>query len=133
MNKVLNHQTTDMDRNRWRLPFGFFAGPVLWGLQILVGYGLATVACQSGNNWLVYLTIGIAALIVLIAGILAYQAWSARAENSLLLEPDQAQDPQAFWAASGFVVSTLFFLLILTTAVAAFFLSPCPIITMPLP
>jgi hypothetical protein len=129
----MNHENTEVPRNSWRLPFGFYAGPVLWGLQILVGYGLATVACESGNSWLVYITVGIAALIVLIAGVLAYQGWSARSDKSLLLETDQAQDTQSFWALSGFAVSTLFFLLILTTAVAAIFLSPCPIITMPLP
>jgi len=121
------------DQNRWQLPVGFFAGPILWGLEILVGYGLSTVACRNGNKLPVYLTTGIAALLVLIAGAMAYQAWSSRANDSMLVETDQAQQTPMFWAVSGFVVSTLFFLLILTTAVAAFFLSPCPIITMPLP
>jgi len=120
-----------MGRNRWQLPFAFFAGPVLWGLQILIGYGLVTAACISGSSWLVYLMIGIAALIVLIAAILAYRAWPVRSDKSLVLETDQ--ETQTFWAISGFAISTLFFLLILATAVAAFFLSPCPIITMPLP
>jgi hypothetical protein len=133
MEDEMNHQTTEMDRNRWRLPFGFFAGPVLWGLQILIGYGLATLACQSGNSWLVYLTTGLAALIVLIAGILVYQVWSRRSNDSLLMETDRAQDTRMFWEVSGLAVSTLFFFLILATAVAAIFLSPCPIITMPLP
>src|SRR5574338_865482 len=111
MKEVMDHQDTQMARNRWRLPFGFFAGPVLWGLQILVGYGLVTVACQSGNSWLVYLTVGIAALIVLVAGLLAYRAWNNHSDTSLLLATDQAQDTQTFWALSGFAVSALFFLL----------------------
>jgi hypothetical protein len=129
----MNHQKTEVDRSRWQLPFGFFAGPVLWGLQILIGYGLVTAACTSGNSWYVYLLIGLAALIVLIAGVLAYRALNTRSDRSYLLETDQAQDTQEFWAVSGVAVSTLFFLLILTTAVAALFLSPCPIITMPMP
>ena len=129
----MNRQNSEVHRNRWQLPFGFFAGPVLWGLQLLVGYGLVTVACTSGNSWFVYLTMGIAALIVLIAGILVYRAWSRRSEDSLLVETDQAQDTRRFWEVSGLAISTLFFLLILATAVAAIFLNPCPLITMPLP
>jgi hypothetical protein len=81
------------DKDKWRLPFGFLAGPVLWGLQILVGYGLVTVSCTTGNKLPVYLTI----------------------------------------ALSGLIVLGLFFLLILATVITAFFLSPCPVITMPLP
>ena len=127
------NQKTQSSTNRWRLPFGFFAGPVLWGLQILVGYGLATVACTIGNKLSVYIAIILSALIVLAAAILAYQSWSSRAENSLLVETNQVHENTSFWAVSGFVVSTLFFLLIMVTAITAFFLSPCPIITMPLP
>ena len=129
----MNTEKTQINRNRWKLPFGFFAGPILWGLQILVGYGLVSVACVSGSKWPVYLTVGIAGLIVLFAGTLTYQAWNSDANNSILLDVDEIQESTPFWAVSGFVVSMLFFLLILTTGVAAIFLSPCPIITMPLP
>jgi hypothetical protein len=133
MKEEMTKQKRQFNRNRWQLPFGFFAGPILWGLQILVGYGLVTLACMDGNKLPVYLTVGIAALIVLVAGVLAYQAWNSRAENSILLATDTAQETPVFWAVSGFFVSTLFFLLILVTAITAIFLSPCPIITMPLP
>jgi hypothetical protein len=129
----MSDQNAQLERRNWQLPFGFFAGPILWGLQILVGYGLVTLACTNGNKLPVYLTVGIAGLIVLAAGALAYQAWNARNNGSILMDADEAQESSTFWAVSGFAVSTLFFLLILTTAVAAIFLSPCPIITMPLP
>ena len=129
----MTRQNKQVGRNRWQTPFEFFAGPILWGLQILVGYGLATVACTNGNKLPVYLTIGISALIVLVAGVLAYQAWNSRAQDSILVATDQAQETPMFWAVSGFFMSTLFFLLILATAITAVFLSPCPLITMPLP
>lgn len=129
----MTKQRTELNRGRWQLPFGFFAGPILWGLQILVGYGMVTVACTNGNKLPVYLTVGIAGLIVLVAGAMAYQAWTSRGDDSILVETEQAQETPVFWAVSGFLVSTLFFLLILTTAIAAIFLSPCPLITMPLP
>ena len=133
MKENMSNQETQITGRRWRLPFGFFAGPVLWGLEILVGYGLATLACVSENKWPVYLMTGIAGLIVLIAAVIAYQAWNSRTDESIFVETDQAQETPIFWAVSGLVVSTLFFSLILTTFVAAFFLSPCPLITMPLP
>lgn len=94
---------------------------------------MATVACINGNKLPVYLTVGIAGFIVLVAGVLAYQGWRSRAEDSIWQETNEAQEGPVFWEVSGFMVSTLFFLLILATAVAAIFLSPCPIITMPFP
>ena len=127
------NQKTQTNTGKWRLPFGFFAGPILWGLQIIVGYGLVTVSCNIGNKWPVYLTVALSGLIVLAAAVVTYQAWKSRADDSLLIATNQAQESTMFWAVSGFVISTLFFLLILATVVAAFFLSPCPIITMPLP
>ena len=129
----MSRKKTENNPSRWQLPFGFFAGPLLWGIQIIVSYGLVTVACVSGNKLPVYLTVGIAALIVLVAGVLAYRAWASTEHGSLLMATDQAQETPSFWAVSGFVVSTLFFLLILATFIAAIFLSPCPIITMPMP
>ena len=129
----MSKQKTVNDPRRWQLPFGFFAGPILWGLQIIVSYGLVTVACTSGNKLPVYLTVSTAALIVLVAGALAYRAWSSNSNASILVASDEAQETPVFWAVSGFVVSALFFLLILATAITALFLSPCPIITMPMP
>jgi hypothetical protein len=121
------------DDNKWRLPFGFFAGPVLWGLQILVGYGLVTVSCTIGNKLPVYLTIGLSGLIALVSAVVTYQAWRVQADDSLLMMTNQPQESALFWSISGFILSFLFFTLILATVITAFFLSPCPIITMPLP
>ena len=126
-------QKTLNDDNKWRLPFGFFAGPVLWGLQILVGYGLVTVSCRTGNKLPVYLTIALSGLIVLAAAAVTYQAWKFQSGNSLLMTTNEAQESAMFWTISGFVISLLFFILILVTVMTAFFLSPCPTITMPLP
>ena len=121
------------NNRRWQLPFGVLAGPILWGLQLLVGYGLASVSCAIGNKLPVYLMIALSALIVLAAAIVAYQAWRAEQGNSLLLATNQVQESRTFWTISGFVMSALFFILILVTGITALFLSPCPIITMPLP
>jgi hypothetical protein len=129
----MNHSQVKTARNRVGLPFGFFGGPVLWALQLIIGYGLVTVARNIGSKWPVLLEIAISGLIVLLASILAFSAWKSMTRDSLLREVDVQQESSNFWAVSGFVVSLLFFLAILTTFVAAFFLSPLPIITMPLP
>ncbi len=129
----MNTQTTSEPTRKWLLPFGFLAGPVLWGLQILVGYGLASLSCTLGNKLPVYLLIFLSALIVLAAAILTFQAWKTGASDSFSSEINQTRESKTFWAMAGFVLSGLFFVLILVTGIAAVFLSPCPIITMPLP
>ncbi len=48
-----------------------------------------------------YFTVGAAAVVVLIAGLLAYQAWRAIADTPMLLETDQAQETSTFWAVAG--------------------------------
>ncbi len=129
----MTNQESQITRSKWRLPFDFFAGPVLWGLQIIVGYGLVTVSCSIGNKWPVYVTVGLSALIVLIAALVALGAWRSVVDASIWMETNESQDATRFLIVSSFLVSLLFFLLILATFVAAFFLSPCPLITMPLP
>ncbi len=124
-----------IERRGWRIPFGFWAGPILWGLQILAGYGLATVSCNIGNKLPVLVLVGISGFIVLAAAFIAYAAWRGWPgdEGSIFMEADQADRTNTFLAVSGFVMSVLFFLLILATFVSDIFLRPCPIITMPLP
>ncbi len=125
----------DVERPGWRAPFGFWAGPILWGIQLLAGYGLATVSCTAGNKLPVLLTVGVSGLVVLAAAVIAYQAWRAQPEKaqSIFRETNRADRAATFLAVSGFVMSLLFFLLILATFISDLFLSPCPIITMRLP
>jgi hypothetical protein len=131
----MTNETQRIEHRGWRIPFGFFAGPLLYGLQLLVGYGLATVACAINNKWPVYALIGLSALIVLAAALVAHNSWHAwpGSERSIFLEADQSHDTTTFLAVSGFVISLLFFLLILATLIIDVFSSSCPVITMPLP
>ncbi len=119
----------------WRAPFGFWAGPILWGLQILAGYGLASVSCNAGSRLPVLLMSGISGVVVLAAAVVAYGAWRDWRDNGqpMMADANQPEHTSAFLAVSGFVVSLLFFLLILATFISDIFLSACPIITMPLP
>ncbi len=124
-----------IEHRGWRFPFAFFAGPALWGIQILAGYGLTTVSCNVASKVPVLLLIGISSVIVLAAAFIAYGAWRAwpGKERSIFMETGEADGTTTFLAVSSFAVSLLFFLLILATFLTDIFLSPCPIITMPLP
>ncbi len=129
------NRAEQVEHGGWRIPFGFLAGPILWGLQILAGYGLTTVACNIAGKLPVYVLTGLCGLIVLAATVVAYGAWRAGPgkERSILMETDDAGRTAAFLSMSGFVMSLLFFLLILATFISDIFLSPCPIITMTMP
>ncbi len=129
----MNSAHTQAVRNRVQIPFGFFAGPILWALQIIVGYGLASLARQIRSNWPVDLALIISAVIVLIAAILSLSAWRSIAHAGLLEETNVSQESANFWAISGFIISLIFFLTILATFIYGLFLSPLPIITMLMP
>ncbi len=124
-----------VEHRGWRFSFAFFAGPILWGLQILAGYGLVTVSCNIANKWPLYLLIGASAVIVLAAAIVAYGAWRnvPGLHHSILVDANQADETSRFLALASLFVSSLFFIVILATLIADIFLSPCPIITLPLP
>lgn len=128
-------RTEQIEHRGWRIPFGFWAGPVLWGLQILAGYGLTSVSCNIRNSLPVLVLVGASGLIALLAALVAYGAWRAwpGSARSIFMGADEVDRTTTFLAASGFIVSLLFFLLILSTFVSDLFISPCPIITMPLP
>ncbi len=117
----------------WRLLLTFLIGPVLWALQIGIGYGLAPLACNMQTKWPVYMTVFVSAVVVLIASYLSYQSLKATVAEPDLIEVDQLNGISEFITISSLLINLLFLGLILMTAITAFFLSPCPLITMPLP
>lgn len=131
----MSSEPQQIEHRGWRFPFAFFAGPILWGLQLLAGYGLTTVSCTLASKLPDYILIGVSGVIALAAAIVAVGAWRGRPgqQHSIWMETNEALDTSTFLAVSGFVMNLLFFLLIVATFVADIFLSPCPVITMPLP
>ncbi len=126
-------ERTDQPQHPFTLPFGFFAGPAAWALQILVGYALVPVACQSGSKLGIYLVSIMAAVIILVAGLRAYRNWREYAGQRELEDTEARTSPAAFIAISGALLSTLFFLLVVYTGVLMIFLNPCPVNTIPFP
>ncbi len=131
----MRNETRSTEQHGWQIRFGFFAGPVLWGLQLLVGYGLAAVSCNLGDKRPEYILLGISVLIVLAAAIVVDGAWrrSPGYPGSIFTGPVHSHDALTFLAVSSFIVSLLLFLLIVATLAVDILSSPCPIITMPLP
>ncbi len=120
--------------HHFSLPFGFFAGPVFWALQLLIGYALTPVACQAGTNLAIYIVSAVTGIIILAAGWLAYRNWREYSHGHRELVDSKAQiSSSEFVALSGALLSTLFFLLVLYTGVSMIFLNPCPVITQPFP
>lgn len=123
-----------LPRHRFTLPFSFFAGPAMWALQILIGYALATQSCLAGNKLSMYLLSAAVVLIVLASAFLAYRNWRGYAQGRRSLADIEANvSRQEFVAMGGALLSTMFLFPILLTSVSIIFLSPCPIITMPMP
>src|ERR1051326_1580817 len=121
---------------RWRLPFGFFAGPIAWAVQLFVQYALTPGVCRSRSNVPVALLGLIAALVALVAGLLSLTVWR-QAEGASHPDVRDLDAPEGtssdFIASAGFLLSTLFLLLIVATALYSLGLDSCPPITQTLP
>lgn len=120
--------------HKFSVPFSFFAGPAAWALQILIGYGLSAQSCIVGNKLSIYILSAAVALIVIASAYLAYRNWREYSRGRQSLTDLEAGIGRQEWVSlAGALLSTMFLLPILMTGVAIIFLSPCPVISMPLP
>jgi hypothetical protein len=130
----MNQAQVNQPRSSFVLPFSFFAGPAAWALQILIGYVLSTLACQSGSKVWIYILSAAVALIVIVSGFLAFRTWRDYARGRQALTDMEADISRQEWVAlAGTLLSTMFLLPILMTGIGIIFLNPCPVITMPMP
>lgn len=121
--------------------FGVLAGPIVWSLYFLAGYGLSEVACRlrllespmmglTALSLLILLLTLVALIVTLSAGFVAYRNWrhvnraglsSSSAAGSHRLDRDSGQ----FMALAGLMLSALFSFLILVTGLPVLVLHPC--------
>ena len=121
-----------IDRKRYspiRLAFMYFAPPAAWGLQLLIGYGLVTVACLNGTKIAFEALSVIAGLITLSSGLVSFLSWHHRGIVELEVTPNVDE----FVAVVGVLLAVIFFVLIAGTALYGAALDACPPISMPLP
>jgi hypothetical protein len=137
----MTHTPPRTDLYLLSLWFGVLAGPIVWSLHFLAGYGLSEVACRlrllespvmgltALSLIILFLTFG-ALIITLYAGFIAYRNWhSANREglpSSNAAEPRRLdRDSGQFMALSGLILSALFSFLILATGLPVLVLRPC--------
>jgi hypothetical protein len=120
--------------SNFALAYSILAGPILWFAHFVIVYGIAEFGCRANlNNWLYFapenMRLAIAGLtggmliIVAVGGMMALRQW-----NRLPRETEREATPQAytrFLVMMGILLSGLFFLSIIVTAVPAFFLNVC--------
>ncbi|HVU12101.1 MAG TPA: hypothetical protein VHD90_12525 [Phototrophicaceae bacterium] len=112
-----------------RLAFMFFAPPAAWGLQLLIGYGLVTVACLSGTKIAFEGLSLIVALITIVSGVTSFLSWHHRGIAELEVTPNADE----FVAVVGVLLAVIFLVLIVGTALYGAALAACPPISMILP
>jgi heme/copper-type cytochrome/quinol oxidase subunit 2 len=117
-----------------RLWYGVAAGPIIWILHLAVVYALASLSCERGflrfevmgviasSALIVILTI-IAVALVIFAGVLSYGSL-----QRIRADPDVSQ-PEAsryrFMAFSGIILSIIFAITILISAIPTLLLTTC--------
>ena len=106
--------------------FGFFAGPLAWAVQLLLGYAFVPFVC-GGSRLPFYIISGAAAVVTLWAGIVSFSNWrKTRGDDPAVVgRHDEGVTP--FMTYAGFITSTAFFALILTTGAGMLLLDPCRI------
>ena len=124
--------------SRW-LWFGFFGGPAAWSIQLLINYPMAAHFCYPQSSplseptfsglWTALITVNVLMLLTtLAAGAAAFVTWR-RARD----ETEGAHDPVLeggsgrvrFMAYAGMLVSALFLLAVLMSALPLFIVPVC--------
>jgi hypothetical protein len=119
--------------------FGLFGAPVAWSLQLLSSYALVAHGCYpaavprampivAGLRTVVLGGGGVALLIALVAGGIAWRSWGAmRGEphgaNEGMLKT--GEDRTRFMALAGILLSAVFLLGIVMNAIPVVLLRPC--------
>ena len=116
------------------------AGPILWSVHFLLVYMLAETYCQAGWNFSLLGLNGISFLVILLTilaviatvlfGLRSYRGWrSFHTDRSLSDQFRESsawfQGPIDFFYFTGFLLSTLFALVILFVGLPVIFLEPC--------
>lgn len=111
----------------WPLWFGLFGGVTAWLLHLAIGFALVHDACAIGwaglDLWLWIIT-GALGFVALIATFVAYGTWR-RANRQEDTASEIMRGRTYFMGFMGAWLSGLSLLMILTTAVAIFWLNPC--------
>jgi hypothetical protein len=106
------------------LLFGILAGPIAWGLHLVVSYVLVVYVCGDVWEYVLHaVTFGTAA-VSLFAGWLAWR-YRKRLPEDVDLAEDRRTLRSRFMAQLGIYSGILFFVVIVAEGLPPFFLSTC--------
>jgi hypothetical protein len=108
---------------------GFFLAPAVFFAHLQLAYVLVPWSCVTGQHAWLHVA-GIASVLLALAGTaLAWWVWGRESDGAESHEPtgqDGGPTPRArFVGVIGFVMGTMFSLLLAAQWVSAFFISPC--------
>jgi len=124
-------ESTQRRNNAGILWFVFLAGPVLWIIDLMVGYPIAAIGCDAhfmGATVLLHLLTLACAAGTAVAGVVAWRRWQASGAGEMSVAGGGGRSG-TFMELAGILMSVLFFVLILFEDVAIFVLRPCVGIT----
>jgi hypothetical protein len=112
---------------QFSLWFGMLGGAGAWALHLVVNYSLVPVACSTGMDFLLYLTIPAFSGITLLAIFLAWRGWASTRGMDETNGNGQRLMVQRvrFMALSGLAMSGFFLMVILAQSVPIIMQDPC--------
>lgn len=124
-------ETRQRTGNQGVLWFVFLAGPVLWIIDLMLGYIIAAIGCDAhydGATLLGHLLTLVCALGAAYAGSVAVKHWRQSGADELAVAAGGGRS-RTFMALAGILLSAYFLLLIIGEDIALFVLKPCQSIT----
>jgi len=114
----------------WRLAAlwtGVLAGPLVWAALLETNYTLSYVACEQRHSWMLYLSTGIAVLLIALAALTSWRAAPPMGDDAEpSIDPRETAVVRArFMVIGGLALCAWFTLVILATAIPTVILHPC--------
>ena len=104
--------------------FGLLIGPIVWAIQMQIGFMLVPWACATGLQPYMWMVTIIALLISLSGALVSWRMWKQTGAEW----PGQKADPVSrarFMAAGGVFMSLMFALAIIAQGIPSYILSAC--------
>ncbi len=111
--------------------FIFLAGPVLWIIDLMLGYIIAAIGCNTrydGATLLIHLLTLVCALGTAYAGYVAVKRWQHSHVDEMTIA-NGGGGSRTFMELAGILMSAYFLLLIIGEDIALFVLKPCQSLT----
>ncbi len=107
------------------------AGPILWIIDLMVGYAIASVGCATDfgpARLLLHLLTVLCIVGTMAAGAVAWRRWKGSHASEMTVAGGGGGSG-AFMALAGILISIFFLLLLIFEDVALFVLQPCGSVT----